>query len=98
MQIKIHEAYRIIVALCDTDLIGKTFSQGIKQIHVRPNFFQGQEKDKHEVLEILKDMKKEDAIFNIVGKESIESALEAGIIKKYGIIKIDNIPVALGLM
>jgi uncharacterized protein len=98
MQVKIHEAYRIIVALCDTDLIGKTFSEGIRQIELRPNFFQGEEKNKQEVLEILNDMKKEDATFNIVGEESVECALEAGIIKKQGIIKIDGVPVALGLM
>jgi hypothetical protein len=98
MQLKIHESYRKIVALADTDLIGKTFSEGIKQIEVKPSFFQGEEKSKKEAIEILKDMEKEDAIFNIVGKESVESALEARIIYKQGIIEIDGIPVALGLM
>ena len=98
MQIKIHQAYRIIIALCDTDLIGRTFSEGIKQIEVRNNFFSGEEKNKQEILEILRDMKKEDATFNIVGKESVECALEAEIIRKHGIIKIDGVPVALGLM
>ena len=98
MQLKIHEAYRKIIALADTNLIGKTFSEGIKQIEVKPNFFQGQEKNKKEVLKILKDMEKEDATFNIVGKESIETALEARIISKNGIIEIDGVPIALGLM
>ena len=98
MQIKIHEAYRTIVALCDSDLIGKTFEEGIKQIEIHPNFFQGEEKNKDEVLEILKDMEKEDATFNIVGKESVECALQTGIISKDGIIEIDSVPVALVLM
>ena len=98
MQIKIHESYRKIVALADADLIGKTFTQDNKQIEIRPNFFEGEEKTKQELLEILKEMEKEDATFNIVGKESIETALQAGIIDKQGIITIDNIPVALGLM
>jgi hypothetical protein len=40
MQIKIHEAYRKIVALADSDLIGKTFTEGIKEINLHPNFFQ----------------------------------------------------------
>lgn len=43
-------------------------------------------------------MEKEDATFNIVGKESIEAALEARIISKAGIFLIDNVPIALGLM
>ncbi len=98
MQIKIHDSYRKIVALADTDLIGKTFEQDIMQIEVRPNFFQDKEKDKQETIEILKDMDKEDATFYIVGEESIKSALEAKIISKEGIITIDNVPVALGLM
>jgi hypothetical protein len=98
MQIKIHESYRKIVAVADTDLIGKTFFEGIRQIEVKPNFFKGDEKNKEELREILIDMEKEDATFNIVGKESIETALEARIISKDGIIIIDNVPIALGLM
>jgi len=98
MQLKIHEAYRIIVALSDSDLLGKTFEEGIKQIELKPYFFEGDEKPKDEIIEILKEMNKEDAIFNIVGKESISCAIEAGIIKEHGIFKIDNIPLALGLM
>lgn len=98
MQIKIHESYRVMIALADTNLIGKKFEEGIRQIEVKPAFFQGEEKDKAEVIEILKDMQKEDATFNIVGKESVECALKAGVIKKEGIITIDSIPVALVLL
>ena len=71
MQIKIHKAYRTIVTVCDSNLIGKTFEQGIKQIEIRENFFKGDEKNKHEVIEILKQMDKEDATFNLVGNEYI---------------------------
>lgn len=98
MQIKIHEAYRKVVAVCDTDLIGKTFSEGKKQIEIKPGFFHGEEKNKEEIIEILKDLEKEDATFNIVGKESVECALEAKVISKKGMIIIDNVPVALVLM
>ena len=98
MQVKIHDAYRKIVALCDSDLINKTFSEGKKQIEIRENFFKGEEKTREEVLEILIDMEKEDVTFNIVGMESINVAIEAGIINKDGIIMIDNVPVALVLL
>jgi hypothetical protein len=98
MKIKIHEAYRTIVALADSDLIGKKFTEGIRQIEIKPYFFDGEEKNYSEVLEILKDMEKEDATFNIVGSESIEVALDAGVISKEGIFTIDNVPVALVLM
>ncbi len=98
MFIKTHKAYRRIVALCDSDLIGKTFTEDIRQITITENFFKGEEKNKEETIELLKDMEKEDATFNIIGKESIECALKAGIISKDGIIIIDNVPVALVLM
>jgi len=98
MQIKIHESYRVIVSVADTELIGKTFEEDIKRIVINPNFFNGEEKNKDEIIEILKDMEKEDATFNIVGKESIQTALEAGIINKEGIMTIDGVPIALVLM
>lgn len=98
MQIKIHNAYRTIVALVDTNLIGRTFEEGIKHIEIKPNFFKGEEKTKIEILKILKDMEKEDAIFNIIGKEAVQTALEAKIISKQGIITIQGIPIALGLL
>lgn len=98
MQIKIHEAYRNIVSVCDSDLIGKTFEEDIKRIEISESFFKGEEKEKKEVIKILKDMEKEDATFNIVGKESIECAIKAGIISDDGIIHINNVPIALVLM
>lgn len=42
-------------------------------------------------------MDREDSTFNIVGKNSVDAAIESGIISNNGIIKIQNIPIALGL-
>ena len=98
MQIKIHKSYRTIVALADTDLSGKTFEEGKMQLDLTGEFFKGEEKNKEEVIEILKDMQKEDATFNIVGKESVECALKSGIIDKEGIKKVQEIPFALILL
>ncbi len=98
MYIKIHKAYRTIVAIADSELIGKKFEEGNRQIEVKASFFTGEEKNKEEIIKILKDMNKEDANFNIVGKESIEAALEAQIINKSGIIIIQGVPIALVLL
>ena len=97
MHIKIHEAYRTIISLADSELIGKTFEEGIRQIEIKETFFKGEEKNKEEILQILKDFDMDDATFNIVGEESVKTALEAGIISREGIMKIDNIPISLGL-
>jgi len=98
MHLKIHQAHRITVALADTDLIGKTFTEGIKQIEVRPNFFKDKQVTKQEAIKILQDMNKEDATFYIVGQEAVRTALEAGVVQEHGVIKIQGVPVALGLM
>jgi len=82
MQIKIHEAYRIIVSICDSGLIGKKFEEGDKQLDLKESFYAGEEVDEKKAVEILVDMKKEDATFNIVGKESVRTAEKSGIIKK----------------
>ena len=98
MLVKIIKSHRNIVIICDKNLIGKKFNQGQFQIDVKKNFFDGEEKTKQETIEIIKRMVEEDATFNIVGKESIETALETGLINKEGIKTIQNTPVALVLL
>lgn len=98
MLVKIHKSYRDIVAICDSELIGRIFEEGNFQLDVKESFFKGNEKTRHEVLEIMHDMAREDATFNIIGKESTDLALEAGIIRKEGIRKIQGIPFALVLL
>ena len=103
MYIKIHKSYRNVVALCDSDLLGKIFEepiseQSIKQLDVRENFYKGDEIDAKKALEILKSQTKEDSTFNIVGSESINTALEAGIIDEKSIGKIHGVPYALVLL
>ena len=97
MLVKIIKSHRNIVIICDENLIGKSFSEGQFQIDIKENFFNGEKKTKQETLEIIKRMAEEDATFNIVGKESVEVALETGIITKKGIKTIQNTPVALVL-
>jgi uncharacterized protein len=98
MHIKIHKSYRNVVALCDSDLLGKTFDEGKLQLKVKENFYSGDKISKSEALETLQKQKIEDATFNIVGKESVQTALESGIITQNHIGKISNIPFALTLL
>ena len=98
MKVKIHKSYRVIVAICDSDLIGKTYEQGEKILEIRENFYNGEEIKAEKAIELLRDLAKEDATFNIVGKESTETALKAGIISKEGIKKVKGIPFALILL
>jgi len=98
MLVKIHKSYRYVVAICDSNLIGKEFEDNHRAIKMNPHFFQGDEKTEEEVLEIIENAEAEDANFNIVGKQSIATALKTGIIKQEGITEIKGIPIALVLL
>jgi hypothetical protein len=98
MLVNIIKSYREVVAVCDSELLGKTFEQGKKQIFVKESFYKGGEKTPEQTIEIMKEMSKEDATFNIVGKESTQLALKAKIITQKQIKTIDNIPYVLVLL
>ena len=97
MFVKIYESYRIIVAICDEELIGKVLEEGKFYLEIKESFFKGKSVSEKEVMEIIEDMSKEDATFNIVGKNSINAALKTGIISEEGVRTINGIPFTLVL-
>jgi hypothetical protein len=98
MFVNIIKSYRDVVAVCDSELIGKKFEEGKFQLDAKESFFKGEKKEKEEVIEIMRDMRKEDATFNIIGNKSVQTALEAGIIQEKNIGKIAGIKFALILL
>jgi len=98
MFVNILKSYRDIVAICDSDLLGKKFEEGKFQLDIKESFFKGTESSEEKIIEIIQNMSKNDATFNIVGKKSINTALKAGIISKEGIKKIKGIPFAMVLL
>src|SRR3989344_3227239 len=97
MWIKIHKSYRAIVAICDEPLLGKKCEEGIKQLDVRESYFKGQQMQKPELIKLIIREAKEDSTFNIVGKESLKAAMEAGLIEKNSWKKVQGIPFILVL-
>jgi len=98
MYLKIHKSCRNVVALCDADLIGKRFEEGKCQLELRENFYKDRKLSKEQTIKILRQQSDEDATFNIVGEKSIQASIEAGIITKSCIRKIQNIPFTLILL
>ena len=98
MNVKIHKTYRDVIAICDSDLIGKKFEQDNFQLDIKESFYKGEEKTKQEIIQIMQNMSREDSTFNIVGEESVNCAIEAGIISRGGIKKIQGVPFALVLL
>jgi len=98
MFIKIIRSYRDVVAICDSNLIGKKFEEDKFQLDVKESFYKGEETSEEETIKIMQAMSREDAIFNIVGRKSINTALKAGIISEDGVKRIKGVPFALILM
>ncbi|NCN87175.1 DUF424 family protein [archaeon] len=98
MYINVIEAYRKIIAIADAELIGKTFSEGNKQLDIKESFYKGDIKPIEEIKELIIFGLKEDATFNLVGEKTINLALEMGIINEESVGKIENIPYAMILI
>ncbi|MDO8508796.1 MAG: DUF424 family protein [Nanoarchaeota archaeon] len=98
MYIKIHKSYRNVVAVCDSEIVGKTFEEGKRILDCRESFYKDKKVSHEEAVKILQKESEEDATFNIVGQKSIQAALEAGIIEKEDISTINNIPFTLILL
>jgi uncharacterized protein len=98
MFVKIHESYRKVVAVCDSEIIGKKFEEGKRQLDVKESFYRGAKFDSELVKKIMIENKANDATFNIVGEKSVKIALESGIITRGNIGKVGGIPFALVLL
>ncbi len=95
MRVKIHKSYRNVVAICDKELVAKKFEEGKKQLEVSENFFGGEEMTKEEIIKLIERQAKEDASFNIAGKESVGVAVEAGLADEESIGYVQGIPIIL---
>ncbi len=98
MFINVIKSYRDVIAICDSELIGRYFEDGKFQLNIKESFYKGDKKTEQEIIEIIKDMKKEDATFNIVGKKSINTAIKTGIISGNSVKTIKDIPFSLVLL
>jgi len=90
MIVKVHKSHdgRAVIALCDSNLLGKKFEQGNLQLDLTSEFYNGEEKSKEEILKLLR----QPCHVNAVGKESINFLKEKGLISKENIITIADIP------
>ena len=97
MFVNVIKTYRSVVAVCDKELLGKKFEEGISQLDIKESFYKGEEKSQEEVVELMRSLAQEDSTFNIVGKKAVAAAITAGIIDKESVGEISGIPFALVL-
>ncbi len=86
---KVHKARGdTLVAVCDEEVIGRTFSEGHLRIRVSERFYRGT------LLEVddCDTYLREATIANFVGKESVTKAVKLGLVREENVITIQGIP------
>lgn len=79
---------RLVLAICDSEIIGKKFVQGKMQIDLGSDFYKGDEMDEEKTAGLIKFA----YIINMAGEKAVNIGIKGGIVEKKGVIKICNVP------
>ncbi len=89
MYIKINKSGEAeVLAVCDEDILGKTFEEKDLQLKISESFYKGEKKSEKEVLNLIENFDN----INLVGKKSIKLAIDNDIISQDSIIYIEGVP------
>ncbi len=77
-----------LVNICDSDLIGRTLSEGSLKMHISKEFFGGQIVDEGEALQMLK----ESTIVSLAGEKSVQMALSNKLGSDQAVRLIEGVP------
>jgi hypothetical protein len=78
----------VIVAVCDSNILGKKFKEGILVLKLDESFYKGEKVGENDVKIALSSA----TIANIAGERSIACAVECGCVDPDSVIFIDGIP------
>jgi uncharacterized protein len=79
---------RLLLAVCDEDILGKLFLEGKKQLDLGQEFYKGEKLSEEEAIKLIKMA----CIVNAVGKNAVECCWKAGVIEEGMAKKIAGIP------
>lgn len=78
----------LLVAACDSNLIGKKFEEDNLQLDLSSDFYKGRELKENELKRVLKKAR----VANLVGEKTVLVAISLGLVDKEKVIKIKNVP------
>lgn len=89
MYLKIYEnGEHILVAACDSEVLGKTLKYGKSNVEINRDFYEGKEVSEPELQEALEKA----TTANLFGEKTIQCAVKCGLIDKGSVIMIDGVP------
>ncbi len=78
----------LLVAVCDKDLVGKSFEEGGLSLKITARFYKGEDATEGAVIASLQRA----TVANLVGKQAIKCALDNDFIEEASVIFIDGVP------
>ena len=89
VSVKIHKDQRCsLVAICDKNLIGKTFQEGKLKLEVKKDFYGDMLCSVEEAVNLLNNAE----LANLVGEKIVKATIENKLIDPRAVMYIDGIP------
>jgi hypothetical protein len=83
---------RILVAVVDSDLIGRRFEEGEMQLDLSSDFYTGKEMSPEETGDLIRNAD----MVNLVGKEAIALGIQEQVINPTNVKTLKGVPFAQG--
>lgn len=78
----------VMLAICDSEILGKTLREGKIVFHVKEEFYNGGRVSVEEAM----DMVANSTIVNMVGKCCVEKAIKRGYVHPQAVLNIEGVP------
>ena len=78
----------ILLAICDSEILGKTLRQGKIIFHIKDEFYNGGKTTVEEAVSMIENS----TIVNIVGKNCVKRAIAKGYVHPDAVLQIEGVP------
>ncbi len=78
----------VVLAMCDSEVLGKTLQEGKIVFHVKEEFYNGGCVSVEEAVDMIENS----TIVNMVGKCCVEKAIKKGYVHPQAVLNINGVP------
>ena len=78
----------VVLAICDSEILGKTLREGKIVFHVKEEFYNGGRVSMEEAIDMIENS----TIVNMVGKRCVEKAIKKGYVHPQAVLNIEGVP------
>lgn len=82
------QSKRVLLAICDENILGKTLKHGNIVFQVREDFYKGSLVSLQEALDLIE----KSTVVNMVGQRIVKEAVEKGLVHPDAVLKINGVP------